>query len=775
MKTHLYKKIMAVLIIGLFMIQLIPAKPVSAAVDQTGYYNDISKKIEDMANKYNIPPVLLKAIVWMESGWRQYELDPTTGQPLTDKPLMGRDGVGIGIMQISSYDSNDKVTVDKLKNDIDYNLEVGAQMLNQKWRAYPKIGNGDRNVLENWYFAVWGYNNWGTRNNPNVLTGKSSYQDSIFSLMGQKYNSAITFAPGATKISPSLLPPVNPPSLQSRWSTPTPTHAGDLAIDANLLISSGGGSGAEAANGDYWYNYARWGSYYALGFYITAYDSPLVTDKTIVSQKILSAYGNLLAEADELALEGKDSSDATAAKYYWTILQGPSLDAGFAERARTGLLSSLGKLSTEADKLVLNGTGPSIVSAVQDYCIVLQGSSLDTGITERAKAGLLSAYGKLLAEADKLALAGTATSNLSAAQYYLTVQQGPVLEASLTERAKIGYLKTYIPVPSPTPVPTPTPTPIPTPTPTPQPVEVSITRLAGLRAEDTAIEISQEGWANNSSPVVLLARVDRFQDALAAAPLAKKLKAPLLLTAPGQLDSAVLQEIQRLGSGGKVYIIGGEGAIDKAVAKTLTDANILVERISGNTAADTAVEIAKKMGPSTQVILASSTSFPDALSASAPAAALGIPILLTEQGTLPESTKQLLKDFQVTKTIIVGGKYAISAAFDSPGGALESYGPLRLAGETKYDTMLQIVKYFNQDPKSVVIATGENFPDGLAGGAFAALSGSPMILIPTVGLNVDTQTFLNSLIGKTTKTYILGGTGVISSGNEKLIGSLLAQ
>lgn len=296
-----------------------------------------------------------------------------------------------------------------------------------------------------------------------------------------------------------------------------------------------------------------------------------------------------------------------------------------------------------------------------------------------------------------------------------------------------------------------------------------------MRAEDTAIDISQAGWKDNSSPVVLLARVDRFQDALAAAPLAKKLKAPLLLTAPNQLDDAVLQELKRLGADSKVYVIGGEGAITKTVTNTLKGADMSVERIFGDTAADTAVAIARKIGPSTQVILASSTSFPDALSASAPAAALGIPILLTEQGTLPASTKQLLKDFKVTKTIIVGGKYAISQAFDSKGGVLASYGPLRLAGDTKYDTMLQIVKYFDQDPKSLVIATGENFPDGLSGGAFAALSGSPMLLIPKEGLNNDTKDYLSSLCGKTKKTYILGGTGVICSDNEKLIANLLTQ
>ncbi|MHB8125727.1 MAG: cell wall-binding repeat-containing protein [Desulfitobacteriaceae bacterium] len=765
MRFSQFRKIIAVIIVGLFFLQLIPLKPISAAVDQTAYYKEISNKLEFWANKYNIPPVLLKAIAWMESGWKQYERDVTTGLPLKDKPLIGYDGIGIGIMQISSYDPTDTVTKDKLKNDIDYNIEVSCQILNQKWRAYPKIGNGDRNVLENWYLAVWGYNSWDVRNNPNNLSGKSAYQDTVFSLMGQKYNSAIKFAPGATKLSKALLPPVNPPSLSSRWSTPASEHVGDLLIDQNQLISSGGGSGADAANGDYWYNYARWASYYALGFYITAYNSPSVTDKSIISEKILSAYGKLLDEAKALALEGKDSSDASAAKYYWTVLQGPNLNAGITERASTGLLSTLGKLLDKADKLALDRTGPSNMSAAQDYWIVLQGSSLDDAMAERARGGLLSAYLNLLTAADKLVLEGTDLSNASAAKYYLTVLQGPNLDVGITERARIGLQKTDNSNPDNS-----NPD-----NPQPQPEVLSITRLSGMRAEDTAINISKAGWANNSSPVVLLARVDRFQDALAAAPLAKKLNAPLLLTAPNQLDNAVLQEMKRLGAGDKVYVIGGEGAIKKTVTDMLTTANLSFERIYGNTAADTAAAIARKIGPSTQVILASSLSFPDALSASAPAAALGIPILLTEQGTLPYATTQVLKEFKVTKTIVVGGKLAISAAFDSKGGPLENYGPMRLAGDTKYDTMLQIVKYFNQNPKSLVIATGENFPDGLSGGAFAALSGSPMLLIPREGLNSNTQTYLKDLSGKTTKIYILGGTGVISSNNEKLLGSLLAQ
>ena len=213
-----------------------------------------------------------------------------------------------------------------------------CQILNNKWRANPKIGDGNRNILENWYFAVWAYNAWTEQNNPNFFTGEDAYQDKVFGLMGRKFNSAITFAPGVTKLSKSLLPLVNPPSRTSCWSTPTPVHIGDLAFDPQSLI----------INGDYWYNYyialQPRGDYYVqgLGFYITAYSNPLLTtsDKTIVAQKILSTYDKLLGEADALALEHKDTSYATAAKYYWTVLQGPSLDPQITDRARTGYQSA---------------------------------------------------------------------------------------------------------------------------------------------------------------------------------------------------------------------------------------------------------------------------------------------------------------------------------------------------------------------------------------------------------------------------------------------------
>ncbi len=583
---------------------------------------EVAAKLEYWANLYNIPPVLLKAIAWMESGWRQFDAKGNV--------ILSADGAGIGIMQITTYDKNDNDLINRLKSDIDYNIEWGCRLLNEKWRMFPKIGNGDRNVLENWYFSAWGYNGWSASNNPNNPNGKKTkaYQDMIFSLMGQKYNAAITFAPGATVIPKESLPAVNPPDLDSLWETPAATHQGDLQINMANLVSEGGWN--KDASGDYWYGSSALGSYYAISFYVTAYMGAGEGDKPFLLQKIGQCYDKLLAEGDKI-LANPNSTDASlnkAAKYYWTVLEGPTVSSAYTERAKTGL----------------------------------------------------------------------AKSNQSK----------------------------------------------------------SVHRLYGERAEDTAVELSKAGWATAEN--VVLARVDAFQDALAGAPLAEKLNAPILLTSPGQLDAKVLAEIKRLGAK-KVYILGGEGAIKAEVEKALAD--YAPERIFGETAEDTAVAIARKLGSSDRVILASAASFADALSVSAPAAEQQIPILLTSQEGPNEGTKAYLKEMGIKQVIIVGGNAVISPEVDKEGGLLSAYSPVRLAGWTQYDTMLEVVKYFKQDTPQIFVATGEKFPDGLAGGALAAHLGGPLILVDKSGPTPETLAYLNSLKGQKVQVYILGGPGIL--------------
>jgi len=57
-------------------------------------------------------------------------------------------------------------------------------------------------------------------------------------------------------------------------------------------------------------------------------------------------------------------------------------------------------------------------------------------------------------------------------------------------------------------------------------------------------------------------------------------------------------------------------------------------------------------------------------------------------------------------------------------------------------------------------ATGENFPDALAGASLAAKNGCPVLLVKKEQINAEIRAYLSGL--NLEKLYIYGGSGVIS-------------
>ena len=137
---------------------------------------EITNIIEETARRKNIPPDILKAIAWKESHKRQFTQSGT--------PLVSRGNRGI--MQINQIHTD--FDANRLLNDVTYNIEAGADILLSKWLdpRTPTVGNRDPNKIEHWYFALWAYNGWLSRNNPNQH-GESTYQDSLFNLITTRY------------------------------------------------------------------------------------------------------------------------------------------------------------------------------------------------------------------------------------------------------------------------------------------------------------------------------------------------------------------------------------------------------------------------------------------------------------------------------------------------------------------------------------------------------------------------------------------------------------
>lgn len=170
-----------------------------------------------------VPTVLLKAVAWVESGWRQFRAPGV--------PLISRDG-GYGVMQVTHGLGGlpaTSVIQSALANNFIYNIAWGARILAGKWLSTPPIGMGNPAVLEDWYYAVWAYNAWGWRNNPNnpafTRTGTPitnprafPYQERVFYL--------ISHPPLDAQGNPSWAPvPVTLPNALAIGKAPGPLPA----------------------------------------------------------------------------------------------------------------------------------------------------------------------------------------------------------------------------------------------------------------------------------------------------------------------------------------------------------------------------------------------------------------------------------------------------------------------------------------------------------------------------------------------------------------------
>ena len=120
-----------------------------------------------------VPPVLLKAIAWIESGWAQASYDPLVQYGEAGPTLISHD-CGYGIMQITSGMQNvtgvPSLEQAMIGGHYAFNIARGARILSEKWNAAPEyrplVGNRDPHIIENWYYALWGYNGFAWKNHP---------------------------------------------------------------------------------------------------------------------------------------------------------------------------------------------------------------------------------------------------------------------------------------------------------------------------------------------------------------------------------------------------------------------------------------------------------------------------------------------------------------------------------------------------------------------------------------------------------------------------------
>lgn len=292
----------------------------------------------------------------------------------------------------------------------------------------------------------------------------------------------------------------------------------------------------------------------------------------------------------------------------------------------------------------------------------------------------------------------------------------------------------------------------------------SSTRLSGQDRFETAMKIA-EGFNSGSVSSVVITSGYNFPNALSGSVLAKKLDAPILLSGNSTSEnSRAIEYIKNhLTKDGTVYILGDEKEVSNDIVNSLNSLGYSnIKRLSGNSKYETIKaindEINAKEG--TPLVIAGGNVFADGLSISTVAASKGYPIVLSDSNSLSDSAVETIKKVKPSKVYIIGGTGAIS---DSIREQVKSIANLsddniaRIFGSDRYETSLNVAKYFDLSSDTVTFASGENFPDALAGSVYAAKYGSPVILVNGNIKNqkayVDGKSFVNQVI--------FGGAGVL--------------
>jgi putative cell wall-binding protein len=300
----------------------------------------------------------------------------------------------------------------------------------------------------------------------------------------------------------------------------------------------------------------------------------------------------------------------------------------------------------------------------------------------------------------------------------------------------------------------------------------NVIRISGNDRYETSLNIANN-FFNHDSKNVIIASGENFPDAITSGILSKKLGAPIFLVKKDQLpDRTFGNYIHDSQSEGNIYILGGTASVnneyDKVPGYTKTIRLNGSDRFSTNSAIVNHVNVEK----GAPVIIVNGFQFADALSVSSISAVKGYPIIMSSGDKLNDSAAQMLKNIEPSQVFIIGGQGSISnnVANDikSTVKNLDDSKITRISGADRYETSLNVCKYFNLNGDTAIIASGEDFPDALSGTALAAKLNAPIIL--TNGNDISAQKrYLDTTSCK--KIILIGGQSSVSADIEsKLTG-----
>lgn len=248
---------------------------------------------------------------------------------------------------------------------------------------------------------------------------------------------------------------------------------------------------------------------------------------------------------------------------------------------------------------------------------------------------------------------------------------------------------------------------------------IETTRLTGNHRGATAIAVSRH--VHESSPTAVVVDAGSREDAVAAAPLAASLGAPLLFTGDG-----LRGELERLGAD-EVHLVGAVAGDDALVRALQGDGVDRLVPLAGLDAHATSALVVERLRPDVVFV---TSGWVDAVAVT-PRLGAGNALLSVTPTTVPDAARDVLGRVQPSSVVVVGGTAAVGAEVIAElRRILPGVRVSRIVGADRWETALALADGPTVEPGPVWIASGDAWPDALSAGVGAAAAGEPLLLVP---------------------------------------------
>ena len=286
---------------------------------------------------------------------------------------------------------------------------------------------------------------------------------------------------------------------------------------------------------------------------------------------------------------------------------------------------------------------------------------------------------------------------------------------------------------------------------------LSVTRISGSDRYDTSFKIQEFLTKDEFSYYAVFASGEGFSDALSAGILAGEFEAPLILVRKDSIPKVISDNYSRI-TFGRSFLVGGTNSVSKKVEDEIHKNISVTIRLAGKNRLDTALSI---YGPilekRKELVLGDAFSsyngyvYADALTA--------MPYMYQlnkhDMGPLP-----LLPYAGEDASIVFGGYNSVPKLVGEKS---------RIYGADRYKTAVEISKAFksnlNKDIDTIVLASGEDYPDALCAGPLASSKNAAILLTNSKTLNEDTKEYIKANTN-IKNIIIVGGEKSISSSVE---------